>query len=161
MRNSRKKSSGYTLIEILVGLTIVGLIFTYGFVSFREFSRRQSLAGTARKLRGELRLAQELAFAGRKPSDPACNSPNRLTGYNFTVPSSTSYEIYAVCSGGNVLLKKVDLPGDVTISSTTSPVLFKVLGQGTNLSSDVTVTLTQVSTGSTTEVFISPTGEMR
>ena len=54
---------GYTLIEILVGLTIIGIIFGVGFASFREFSRRQSLAGGVKTLVGDLRLAQEQAIS--------------------------------------------------------------------------------------------------
>ena len=41
----RKHNAAYTLIEILVALTIVGLIFGIGYVNFRDFARRQALAG--------------------------------------------------------------------------------------------------------------------
>lgn len=154
-------SSGYTLIEILIGLTIVGLIFSYGFVNFREFSRRQALAGAARKLRGELRFAQELALSGKKPDDSGCNNPNALIGYNFKVSSST-YAIEAVCSGGVVGVKSIDLSTGISASApSTNPILFKVLGQGTNLSSDATITLTQNSTESTQDVFVSVQGEIK
>ena len=86
-----KKYAGYTLIEILVSLPIVGLIFGIGYVNFRDFSRRQALAGVARMVKGDLRLAQEQALAGKKPTHAFCNPSNQLDGFNFRVVSSQSY----------------------------------------------------------------------
>ena len=56
---------GYTLIELLVGISIIAIIFGVGFVSYREFSRRQSLTGVTKQLVGDLRLAQQLALTGQ------------------------------------------------------------------------------------------------
>ena len=55
---------GYTLIEILVGLAIIGLLFSFGFVSFRDYSRRQTLAGAVKEVQGD-----EPAYAGRRVGD--------------------------------------------------------------------------------------------
>ena len=85
-----RSNSAYTLIEILVGLTIVGLLFGFGFVSFRDFSRRQTLAGSAKKVQGDLRLTQESALSGKKPSDFDCNPP---TFYQATVLKFILFQI--------------------------------------------------------------------
>ena len=156
------KKSGYTLIEVLVGLTIIGLIFSFGFVSFRDFARRQVLASAARALRGDLRLAQGQALAGKKPSDVFCNSPNTLDGVNFRVVDPSNYTFEASCTGGAVQIKSVDLPSDVSISTPSpNPILFRVLGRGTNIAvGDVTITLTQSSTSSTADIVISANGEI-
>lgn len=156
------KRSGYTLIEVLVGLTIIGLIFSFGFVSFRDFARRQALASAARALRGDLRLAQGQALAGKKPSDIFCNSPNTLDGVNFRVVSSSNYVFETSCTGGNVEIKSVDLSSDITISTPSpNPILFRVLGHGTNIASgDVTITLTQTSSSATADIIISANGEI-
>lgn len=153
---------GYTLLEILIGLTIIGLLFAVGYVNFRDFSRRQSLAGQARTIKGDLRLAQGQALAGNKPSDVFCNPPNRLNGYNFRVSSSSSYRIEANCTGGNVITKSVTLPADMSISTPSpNPVTFKILGQGTNLSADATLTVTQTGTSFTNVVTVTSGGEIK
>ena len=162
-----RNSPAYTLVEILVGITIIGLIFGFGFVSFREFSRRQALTGAAKQIQGDLRLTQELAIAGQKPEDIDCDSPNTLTGYNFRVNPDSSYTIEAACTGNggtNVELKEVSLPSDISLSATSpNPILFKALGQGTNMTqgSSVTLTLVQAGTGSQIIVTISASGEIK
>lgn len=159
----KKNAKGYTLIELLIGLSIIGIIFSFGFVSFREFSRRQALNGAKKILIGQLRVAQELALSGEKPNDPFCNSPNSLKGYNFRAVSNINYTIEASCTGGDVETKNTLLDGDITISApSTNPILFKVLGQGTNIDTDdTTITLTQTITGNTREIVITKSGEIQ
>lgn len=152
-------NKGYTLIEILVGITIIGLIFGFGYVSFREFSRRQALAGAVKEIKGDLRLAQALALSGDKPNE--CST--YLKGYNFRVADSSSYKIEASCGAVTYEDKTVNLPGNVSISTPTpNPILFKVLGQGTNIpqGTSATLTLTQTGTGITTTITISDGGEI-
>ena len=160
-------SKGYTLIEILVGLTIISLLFSMGFVSYRDFSRRQALNGAAKTVQGDLRLTQQQALSGQKPDDGNCNTPNLLNGYNFRVDSSSSYAVEAACSGGggtNVEVKSVDLPSGVSISTPSpNPILFKVLGQGTNIASggSAVVTLTQTGVSSPITITITAGGEIK
>lgn len=162
-------SPAFTLIEILVGLTIVGLLFGVGYANFRSFSQRQVVKDAAKNIQGDLRLAQGMAMAGQKPSDPACNAPlNTLNGYNFTIISSTSYEIRASCSGGasGMANKVVILSSGATFASPFSspnPILFKVLGNGTNIPQNQTVRIKMVQTGTTNEstVIISSGGQIQ
>lgn len=164
------KKNAFTLIEILVTLTITGLIFAFGYVSFRDFSRRQALLGIVRQVKGDLRFAQQAAISGDKPSDPECSSSTVLTGYNFRVVSPTNYTIEAVCAGatgGSVQIKSVDLTSSETgIASSRNPILFKSLGQGTNITSgapdngSVTILLSQASTGNILMVTVNLGGEI-
>lgn len=158
-----KTNSAYTFIEILVALTIVSLLFGIGYVSFRDFSRRQALNGTARSIVGDLRLAQEQAISGRKPSDLFCNPPNYLDGYNFRVVSAQNYVLEASCSGGNVQTKSVTIASDISLSvPSPNPILFKSVAQGTNISgASATVTLTQAGTANTRAITISAAGEIK
>lgn len=162
--NSEK---GYTLIEILVTLTIIGLLFGVGYINFRDFSRRETIAGAGKLLQGDLRLAQQMALSGQKPQDVSCNSPNLLNGYDFSVVSPSEYTIKADCSGGVVstLAKDVNLPSDITFSPIPSPnpVVFKVLGHGTNIpsGSTVSVTLIQSQTSNTFVVNVGSGGDIQ
>lgn len=150
---------GYTLLEILVALSITAIVFVVGVAGFRAFSRRQALIAAARSIHGDLRLAQEQALAGKKPS--GCVT---LTGYSFTT-SSDSYEVRAVCTDGNYLIKSQEVPEGVSLSPlpAVNPIVFKVLGQGTNIpsGSDAVITILQTATNDTRTVTISWTGEVR
>lgn len=158
--------NGYTLIEILVGLTIIGILFSVGYVSFRDFSRRQALAGVAKQIQGDIRLAQEQSLSGKKPEDPLnkCAGVNFLDGYNFKVNSTSvpaSYSVEAVCAGQAVEIKSVNIPSDFSISSTIATILFKPLGQGTNIPVEsATITITQDSTGNQALIVVSAAGEV-
>lgn len=163
-KNRPLRVNGYTLIEILVSLSIVALLFGLGYVSFRDFARRQALSGVAKVLKGDLRFAQELALSGQKPDDSACNSPNVLDSYGFDVSSTTSYRIVANCSGGSVENKSVNLGSDITLSSpSVNPIDFKAIGEGTNIpdGTSATLTLTQDSTGNQFSVTVGSGGEIQ
>lgn len=162
-KENDKILGGYTLIEVLVGLVIVTLIFSFGYVGFREFARRQTIISAVRSVKGELRLAQEQALAGKKPDHVNCNSPNRLQGYYFRVTSTTTYKIEALCTGGTVDIKEETITSPLTISAPSpNPILFKVLGQGTNIpSGDATITITLPATSQATDITVGSTGEIQ
>lgn len=160
---TNKIGQGFTLIELLVGLSILVIVFTVGISGYREFSRRQALTGVIKEIKGNIRLIQQLALTGQKPEGLSCPT---LNSYTFTRSSSTIYTLTANCvnSSGVPLnhdIKSVDLTNSsVTITSTNPSIVFKVLGQGTSLSSANTITLTHVS-GSQTTLVIGVGGEIR
>ncbi|KKQ92404.1 MAG: type II secretory pathway protein LspH [Candidatus Woesebacteria bacterium GW2011_GWA2_40_7] len=159
-----QNTSAYTLIEILVGLTIIGMLFGFGFTSFRDFSRRQAVGGVGKLVVGDLRLAQEQALSGQKPIDAKCDPPNNLSGFTFTVSSSSQYLVAANCSGGPVTVKTVNMPDGIILSTPSpNPIEFKVLGHGTNLVSGATavVTISQVGINNTLDVIVSSSGEIK
>lgn len=152
---------GYTLIELLIALTILGIIFGFGYISFRDFSRRQALNSAVRNVSGDLRLTQELALSGKKPV--GCTT---LSGFRFKI-SPSSYDIVAVCGslGTEYGVKTgVSIAPGITMSASPSAVIFfKILGQGNNLTSgtDEVITLTQTATGKTQTVTVTSGGEIK
>ena len=159
-----KSSSAFTLIELLVVISIIGIIFTLGVAGYRDFSRRQALTGVSKQLKADIRLAQQLALTGQKPSDASCNT---LISYSFSRTGSTGYTIGANCLDaiGNSLspriVKTVNLTtSNVSISSTASSVTFKTIGQGTDLSGSNTITLTHTS-GNTALIIVGVNGDVK
>lgn len=142
--------SGYTLIEILVGLTIIGMLFGIGFVSFRDFSRRQEIAGFAKSMMGDMRLAQGMSLAGQKPT--GCTT---LDNYSFKVIGPTQYQIYADCVSTTYITKTVTVPADLTLTTpSVNPIKFKVLGNGTNIPGGTSVTVVFSQAGTTNKFTI-------
>lgn len=140
---------GYTLIELLVGISIIGIVFSIGLAGYREFSRRQELVGVLKKIVADLRSAQQLAIGGQKPAGQICNV---LDGYSFSRTSQTEYNLIANCSNANHIIKVVGLPNNVSL--TEGSVMFKALGQGTNLEEDLIFTVTNIVSNSTGTVTI-------
>ena len=153
MQTANRKS-GFTLIELLVGLTIIAIVFSVGFSGYRDFSRRQSVAGVAKSIQSDLRNAQQLALTGQKPTVNYLNAPvtcTRLSGYSFSRISAQNYQIIANCinaANANHIIKNVTLSTDLSLSA--GSVKFKVLGQGTDLSAPLTFTLTHTAGTSST-----------
>ncbi len=164
------RNTGYTLIEILVALTIIGLLFGVGYANFRSFSQRQVLVGVVKQIQGDLRLAQQMALSGQKPSELGCLT-NSLDGIRFGVTTSAPYiyQLRAVC--GSVennypIIKEFDFPADVTpapVTFTPNPILFKVLGNGTNIpeGESISIILTQVGTNNKATITVTSGGEIK
>ena len=127
---------GYTLIELLVGISILAIIFGVGFASYREFARRQSISGILKVIKADLRLAQQLSLTGQKPDGVVCTT---LVGYIFMRADSVSYQLIADCTNANHIIKTVSMPENTTISA--GSVTFKVLGQGTDLTAPLTFSI--------------------
>lgn len=159
--SSRK--NGFTMIELLISISIMTIVFTIGFASYREFSRRQVLSGVAKELKSDLRTLQQLALTGQKPEDVSCVM---LDGYIFEISDPDTYRLSANCINGlgssvEYLTKEVSLLNDsVSISATQNSIYFKVLGQGTDLDSTNIITLTQDNTGKTVSVNVGTAGEI-
>lgn len=160
--HSYRKTQGYTLIELLIVVTIGVIIFSVGIASYREFSRRQDLLGVSKKMVADLRLAQQLALTGQKPEGSSCS---KLIGYTFERTSASGYALYANCDNGgvvsNVETKTLEFDTNVTFTATTNSIQFKVLGQGTNLLVDNVFTLSNSVSGNTAVITVGVGGNIR
>jgi prepilin-type N-terminal cleavage/methylation domain-containing protein len=164
------RNFGYTLIEILVAITIIGILFSVGYANFRSFSQRQVVLNAAKSLQSDLRLAQQMALSGQKPDDKGCKT-NPLDGIQFgmTTGAPYLYRLRAVCGSdmnNYPIIKEFDFPSDITPSPVTfapNPVIFKVLGNGTNIPAggSVVITLTQTGTNNKAAITITAGGEIK
>jgi prepilin-type N-terminal cleavage/methylation domain-containing protein len=136
--SASRSPKGFTLIELVVVIMIMGLLVGFGYASYREFARRQMVNGAVIQLRSNLRLAQQLALSGKKP-ESGCNTLNSYQFYlNYSV-NPDQYEIRPRCDGSeySLITKTVIFPNGVHFSSTTGlsgSLRFNVLGRGVVIS---------------------------
>lgn len=83
--------TGYTLIELMVVISIIALLAGLGVAAYSNFNQTQTLKAAANDLKNNLRLAQNKALSQEKPSACSC-----YTGYQATI-GATSYTIQAFC----------------------------------------------------------------
>lgn len=160
-KNKPASSQGYTLVELIIGIVIISIVFTIGYAGYRQFSRRQALTGVSQTLIADLRVAQQLALTGQKPLGATCL---KLRGYTFTRVSSSNYKIYATCDNNgstvNHETKSVDLATGVGLTATTNSILFKVLGQGTDLLGSNVLRLTHTGSTSAAQITVGTGGNV-
>lgn len=159
---------GYTLVEILIGLTILSLMFVGGYTAYREFVRRQLLNNTAGEIKLNLNLARQKSLASERPSAGECN--NKFLGYTVTF-AATAYTISPDCdvTDPGILspyVKTYTLPGFVTltVSGTAVPnrILFKVLGGGADVAaSGAVITLRHTEVGNVKTLTVSTSGVIK
>lgn len=152
-----KRQSAFTLIEILVVISITGLLVTMGIVSYNEFNRRQILDQAAKTVLNDLRDAQSKASSGNKGITAECAITDTLVGWKFEILSMVNpaqYRIYGVCGAKPIFgSKTVTLPGSLTITGAT--IIFKPLSLG--IDSDTAITITGYSTKTRT-INVTKTG---
>ena len=149
----KKSCPGYTLIELLVTITIITLLFSIGMAQYNRFNRRQILVKAKDELVSNLRLAQSKSLAAEKPV--ACT--DILTGHKIKFINNQNYKIVAVCGNEVDLKTDIVLPMGVIKQAGPDEVFFRVLSQG----SPTDVTLTLSGFGETQTITITKAGEIK
>ena len=155
--------SGFTLIEMVVVIAIIGIISSVMFANFRFGKKELTLTNAAENLVGNLRLAQNMSL-GLKTEEGVI--PQGGYGIHIQV-GSTIYELFAD-SGDKIyqvdeVVNTVSLPDEVEITSistgTPSDIVFvpphtDIYINGLQGSDEVRIFLQLKGTSKTKQVFI-------
>ena len=152
----KKSCPGFTLVELLVTITIITLVFSIGLAQYNRFNRRQILVRAKDQLISDLRLTQSKALSGEKPTD--CNI-TPLSGHKLDFTSNSNYQIIAVCSSDVVVKSGISLPQGVIKQAGPDEVFFKVLSQGTDISGTAQIILSGF--GQTQTISVNNAGEIK
>ena len=152
-----RSSKGFTLLEIMVALTLAMLLTGGVIAGYTQFTNNQKIKQTANTLKNNLRFVQSKARIGEKPPVVTCAS---LLGYRVTF-TATSYSYVIECSPGasGATATEIELPASVTFSPVPDPLLFRVLDHGVDIDSTLIITL--ISGSLEAEVEIDPKGEIK
>lgn len=115
--------NGFSLIELVVAITIVFLLSGIGIASYNSFNETQSLKQEALDLKNNLRLAQNKALSNEKicgqtacgGDENTCLESEPLTGWQVKF-NLADYEIYGSCGSNIFSLKKYSLKSGLRFS---------------------------------------------
>lgn len=148
--------NGFTLIELIVVTTIIALLTGGGIAAYNRFNEKQILEQAALDLKSNLRVAQNRALSGEKPT--GCST---LDGYRASFLTA-SYNFQAICGGslfGPVTTFNLE---KVKIDPLPSPILFRILGLGTNITGSTDIILKLISDPTLTRtVTVSSGGDIK
>jgi len=120
------KSRGFSLLELVMVLSLVGLLMSIGVYSFRQVLTREEIDGAARSVANEIGAGQQAAIT-------------RRTSVTATFQNQT----YSVVAGG-ATLRQETLPSHITFGSTLQSITFDRRGTP---SGTLTLTVTSAAAG--------------
>lgn len=123
---------GFTLVEILVVIFIIGLLCTILVINWRNNEKMYLVRRTAQEIAQNLRRAQDMALAGKifgsVTDDERClSSPCYSYGVDFSTTTKNSYRLFGDKNNNNTyqtppsdfLIETVSLDSNVEIYSLT------------------------------------------
>lgn len=129
---------GYSLIEVLVAVTIIGILTGSSLVGYNRFQGRQGLKSAGEQLVSDLRLTQQKALSGEKAAGWCQGATDSLVGWRLIFTSDTIYDIRGVCSSAAIsTFKSIVLPNSVAKSGGDSTVDFAAINGTTGNASFV------------------------
>jgi len=159
-----QRKNGFSLVEILVAVGIIATVFLVGVTQYREYSRRQGLENVVKLTVSKIREAQNLANAGTKPA--ICVDEDLiLESIRFAIATDSNpprYRITASCPPRRPAIQdwKQFPVGYIVTTTNSGRVDFLPVGQGTLLSTDMTITIIDQNTLSEGVITITPLGKI-
>lgn len=151
---SRYSSKGFSIIELLVVVSIISILTITSFAYYNNFTADKNLETETRKLSDVLNLARKKASS----ADATCNPFN---GYQVKIDSTIKYSLWQLCGidgVDNAPIKSYDVVSDgVTLTPNTGNVIFNPLSSGATITGISIIKVANTS-GKCYKIDLSPTG---
>lgn len=120
---SQIKTNGFTVIEILVVISVMGILTVLGITSFSRYNDAQIVLSAAHDVESVLNQAKSRALSQVKETPPCNNSA--LIKYEVQMvlvpPPANKYRLRIHCALGDTDIYERILPRDITFKSGTTP----------------------------------------
>ena len=153
----RERNNGFTLIEIIIVLAIIGILSGAGIAASLQFNRSQLLKNVAHDFANTLEVAKSRAASQVKP--PECIGT--LQAYRvYVTTSATQYKLRAMCSTTPLEYPYKKLPAGVTMTRPIDTVIFPILSSSVGLDGNTSVIFTFTSDGASRSVTVFDDGRI-
>ena len=158
------KQGGFTLLELMTVLSIIAIVTTMAYPSFKETMRRNKIEAASAELLNALMLARSEAVKGNIDIT-LCQSTN-ATGCSGGSDWHLGWIIRRGPVGGAVLGAKDSAPGQIIIRSKTgstsqSQLIYKPNGRTSSTSSQFFTICANDSAQAAKKIVIDPSGRPR
>lgn len=128
------KNSGYSLIELIVVISIIAILFSFGLTAYVKSQRRQIGESAGGKIISFLQEQQKIASIGKK------TCVGRFIGQQVVLSSPNIITPSSLCDGDAVTGTPIEIPGVTSLSGTT--IIFNPLSRGIDLGTTSPLTIT-------------------
>lgn len=141
---------GYTLIELMVVISIVGILVTFGVSAYGKARDKQIGQSAGEQITSILNENQKIANVGDK------DCTGKFIGQQVALSGSTVTST-SLCEGGSVVSKSTPIP-EITFSGNYS-IIFNPLSLGINLNAASPLSIMYMSTsGATYKILVDKSG---
>lgn len=131
LKKIKLNRSGFTLVEMLVSISIVSLMSGLFIANYKYSNYQAALTSTIQKTTSDLRLTQSYSLGAQEFGG---SIPGGGWGVRFNTGTPTGYIIYADLNGNHAydsgeLLKNVDFPANVRLDSTNKGAVLNICFQ--------------------------------
>lgn len=123
-----KKAQGFTLIEVMVALTIMGVLLAIGAPALSDFLTNSRLRGVAIEIRDGLQGARMEALRCNK----AITFTTSGAGWSYTDCSNASRSRTARTNESSLVIKRGPLASPVVIDASNNTITFNSSGRATS-----------------------------
>jgi len=134
--HDRSVPAGFTIIEILLAITVIAVITGMSYAAYSGFNDRQRVEQSANTFLTQLRVVQKRADSGEKPPNAECQFPNSLIAYRvFAAVGDIQASVEALCRSETgvmappISLSPIPLGEHAQFHSTGFSFTFNTLGQ--------------------------------
>ena len=131
----KNKSSGFTLIELVVVFSIIGILSVLGIAGFNEYNQVQTLQTATNDVATMLNLAKSRALSQVKLNS-ICIPTRPLRGYRVLLLGTNIYRLRIHCGGSVRTILEKRLPRNITFGAA-GTFFFPVLKGGVTTSGQV------------------------
>jgi len=110
------KIKGFTLLELLITISIIGILSSSFLLSQPRFAKQTALQRAAYQLSKDIRDVQEMALATNLQTCPS--GTFKGFGVYFDINSSrTTYQLFYKCDSARNIIKTINLEAGISIQN--------------------------------------------